>query len=254
VARRLADRHVLLALDYDGTLTPIVPHPDEAVLPAGVREVLRRLSRRSQYHIAIISGRSLADIRERMDMEGVIYAGNHGLQIEGPDMRLDKTDEPSRSILTRLRAELISRLDVPGAWLEDKGLTMSLHCRQTPEEHLPRLERIVETVCEPYSRRDEIKVTRGKRVYEIRPPVEWNKGHALLWMMDRLQERVAGRVLAVYVGDDVTDEDAFAAVGDRGVTVAVGGPPGSRARYFLNGTDEVERLLRQLILCNDPDP
>lgn len=213
IARRLSGRRLAIFLDYDGTLTPIVDDPDEALLPDATRETLRRLARR--FPVAVVSGRDLADVRDRVGLEGLHYAGSHGFDIEGPDLRRQR-GEAYLPALDAAREELAERLaDIPGARVERKRFAIAVHHRRTPAE---REAEVAERVAEVAAAHPELRRSAGKKVHELRPDVEWDKGRALLWLLDALDLEDED-VLPVYIGDDVTDEDAFRALRER-----AGGP------------------------------
>lgn len=245
IARRI-DRagNILLGLDFDGTLTPIRALPDEVTLPEPVRVVMNRLARLPQVTLMIVSGRSLTDIASRVGLPELIYAGNHGLEIRGPSLVF--VEPTAVALVDRLR-ELTNRLrellrDVPDALVEPKGLATSVHYRNVAPELCDELAHIV---CHAVaSDPDHFVLTTGHRVWEILPRVSWHKGRALSWVLDRLND--PAHRLVFYLGDDRTDEDAFATLTD-GVTVRVGHAQSStHARYQLADPAAVERFLTWL--------
>jgi len=237
-------------LDYDGTLVPIAPTPAQAVLPARVRTLLRILSRLPQTRVGIISGRSLREIERCVRVPGVVYAGNHGLELRGPQLSFVHPGATRSRALLRAMAD---RLDaalrpMPGAWVERKGLTISVHWRAVPRAEQAAFRAIVSAATAPEARRRAIQVTRGKRVVEIRPPVAWDKGRLVAWMAKRLSGRGRPDWTLWYAGDDETDEEAFRAVNRlQGLSVFVGArPKATAAAYWLRGPREVERWLQLL--------
>lgn len=244
------DKFIFLFLDYDGTLTPLVDKPQDADLSLEARELLRRLKDTARCKIAIASGRKLEDIKNRIGIEGIIYVGNHGLEIEGPQI---KFKSPVSSLYTgrlqKIKVDLGAKISsVRGAFIEDKGLSLSLHYRQVAQKDMQSLKKIFDTSVSAYSARDEIRIRRGKMVFEIRPPVNWDKGKAALWLLARqrfmLKDKIG--VIPFYLGDDVTDEDAFKALKDKGITVRVGEGEDSYAKYYVKDTHEVFRLLEEI--------
>lgn len=237
----------MLLLDYDGTLIPIVEAPQGAVIPKETKELLQKLSKTSYCKIGIISGRSLEDIKKTVGINGIIYAGNHGLEIEGPKIKFESQVSPRlksviRSIVKEMRHQLS---DIKGVLIEDKGLTLSIHYRLVDQKDMPALKRTVSETINPYAARGKIKINSGKKVYEIKPPVQWDKGKVVLWLMAR-QQFTAGeeRFLPIYIGDDITDEDAFRALKRKGLTIFVGESRSSNADYYLKNTEEVTKFLR----------
>jgi len=241
LAERLRRGRPAVFLDYDGTLTPIVAHPSQAVLPAATRKVLLEVARRIP--LAIISGRDLADVRALVEIGGIWYAGSHGFDIESPDGERYRHAPGATVDLDRAEENLRAALNgVPGAWVERKAFAIAVHFRQTPTDRIPEVEAAVEHVAAGHP---TLRRTGGKRVLELRPSVDWDKGRAVL----RLLEVMAldrEPVVAVYVGDDLTDEDAFRAIHDRGIGVVVRGEGDDRATaasFSLAGPDEVASLL-----------
>ena len=210
---RTARGRMLLALDFDGTLAPIVPRPEEATLLPAAGHALAALADRADTLVAIVSGRGLDDVRARVNEPRAFFAGNHGFEIEGPGVRhrIDAAERLRPEFLAttqRLRDELS---EVEGAEIEDKGVTVSVHYRRVRD---PRLAERVREASEREAERSGLRVTHGKRVVELRPPVDWHKGRAVDFLIDALSGEQ--RLYPVFIGDDVTDEDAFRAVQARG--------------------------------------
>ncbi|HOO78103.1 MAG TPA: trehalose-phosphatase [bacterium] len=250
--RRLLEEaeHIFLCLDYDGTLTPIVRNPGAARLARSTRERLRKLAEKPHFTLAVISGRALEDVRGRVGLPDIVYGGNHGLEIRGPGINyLNSTARRARPVLKTAKGRLARRLaSTAGAFVEDKGLTLSVHYRNAAPSSWKHLREIVCETVRPFRSRRELRLSEGNRVIEIRPPTPWGKGNAVSFLRRNLAARWAGvQPLTVYVGDDRTDEDAFAALGTGDISVRVG--PDSlttRARYRLAGVGEVKLFLSQL--------
>ena len=137
---------------------------------------------------------------------------------------------------------------IKGALIEYKGLTLSIHYRLVNKKDLPAFEKIISEVTNPYVVCDKIMVNSGKKVYEIKPPVRWDKGKVVLWFLVRQQFISEEKnVLPVYIGDDITDENAFKALKGKGLTVFVGEPGNSIADYYLKNTEEVTKFLRLIL-------
>lgn len=237
-------RRLAVFLDYDGTLTPIVENPEKAILPEEVRQVLRRLA--SFCTVAVVSGRDLADIQRLVGLGSILYSGCHGLEIAGPGWHVEKEGaEVYLSMLDGAEDELKETLaSIPGVVLERKRFSLAVHYRKVPESLHDVVEQAVANAAEHYP---ELRKTPGKMVYELRPGMEWNKGEAVLWFLKELGlER--SEAMPVYIGDDLTDEDAFQALRDRGLTIVVkDGPRSTRARYSLRDTSEVRLFLETLV-------
>lgn len=241
--------HMLIALDFDGTLAPIVPHPDEAALLPAARSVLNVLCERADTEIALISGRSLEDLVERIGIDDVYYAGNHGLELHGPD--LDDTIQAALDLQPHVQ-EIFRVLqrevgDIEGIYLENKQLSLSVHYRKVDDLHAQ--QRIVADVQRVFdAHRDGLRLTTGKRVLEVRPDIDWDKGKALLFILEDIEKARGAPMLPMFIGDDKTDEDAFAALPAAGAAVLVG-PPDARtaANCYVRSPDEVVQLLEQLV-------
>ena len=238
-------REAILVFDYDGTLAPIVERPELAVLSLNMRKLLKSLAKR--FKVAIISGRSLADVKGLVSLRNVYYAGNHGFEISGPRVRLIKPEaKRARPIIAKLCVELRRKLSqVKDVIVEDKGLTASVHYRLVARKELRGLKNIFDEIVKPHVTSGEIRVTHGKKVFEIRPNIEWGKGKAVLWIIDAIDPKK--KLKPVYIGDDQTDEDAFFALKNRGVTVLVSKrQKKSHAKFYLKNVGEVKTFLRKL--------
>jgi len=245
---RLCDGAAWLVLtDYDGTLTPIRPTPAQARLGAGLRGAVHRLSRVRGITVGIVSGRSLDAVRRLVKIPGVVYAGNHGLELQGPGLRFVHPGARRRvPLLGRIARQLSRALEgVPGALVESKRLSLSVHWRRVPAARAAAFHRRVRSVLAPWVAQGAVRVTRGKRVVEVRPPVRWDKG-AVVDRLASARRCRGGRVL--YLGDDRTDEDAFRAVNRRGgIAVFVGRPRrGTAAGWWLRNPKEVGELFTRM--------
>lgn len=247
-----ASSHVLLLTDYDGTLTPIVSRPEEALLPPRIKETLHALAQKPAYNVGIISGRSMEDLKEMAGIEGIYYAGNHGLEIEGPGLRY--TSEPARAARSQMKGladELAAALEnVSGVIVEDKGLSLSVHYRLVSPEEEHTVAEVFRRLTRTPVTEGKIKVTSGKKVYEVRPPIDWHKGKAVEAIVREMKSAFGlERVLTIYQGDDTTDEDAFKVLHrPRGWSIFVGKEnPMSSAEYYLESVPEVGEFLKRLI-------
>jgi len=246
-------KHILFLTDFDGTLTPIVEKPELAALPEATRNLLQALTSQRHITVGIISGRALVDLKERVNIEGVIYAGNHGFEIEGPGLNfVNPIVDEIKPFFRIIRQVLVLTLGtIKGVFVEDKGITLSVHYRQVDEERAKDVERLVKRVINGPKSLGLFKVTSGKKVYEVRPSVNWDKGKAIRLLMKKYGKggRNSG-LFPVYLGDDLTDEDGFQVIEKygHGVTVHVGEPKSnSIARYFLKSPDEVQIFLVKLL-------
>jgi trehalose 6-phosphate phosphatase len=244
--------HILLLSDYDGTLTPIVSRPEEAILSPEVREKLCALTEKPAFSIGIISGRPLSEVKSLVEIEGIYYAGNHGLEIEGPELKLvNPMAKTAQAELKELAKQLALRLaGIEGIIVEDKGLTLSVHYRLVKKDREKGAAQIFQQITSPRLHEGKIRVTSGKKVWEVRPPIDWHKGKAVETITKELKALSGeGQALTIYLGDDVTDEDAFRIVHrPYGWSIFVGEEnTSSHADYFLDSTSEVEVFLSRLL-------
>ena len=230
-------------LDYDGTLTAIVNHPEDAWLSDSMRQTLRSLV--AHVPVAILSGRDLDDVRGRVHVDGIVYAGSHGFDIAGAGGLRRELGAAYLPVLDKAERELREALDdIPGSQLERKHFSVAAHYRNVSENDASRVVLAVDAVA---ARHRELGRIHGKKVYELLPDIDWNKGKAVLWLLEAL-DLVRGKVLPIYIGDDRTDEDAFRVLEKRGVAILVSEQPQvTAASYWLNNPEEVERFLRELI-------
>ncbi|PYS96546.1 MAG: trehalose-phosphatase [Acidobacteria bacterium] len=234
-------RRVLFLLDFDGTLAPLAGRHDEAVLPEAIRSLLSSLQGRPRAGVAILSGRSLSDLRSRIGLPALYYCGNHGLEIEGPGISFRHVEALSlkpvmQGAAVRIAGDLAR---VPGAVLENKELTLSVHYRRVPRAALGPLRKLrarlqIETSARP------IRWGAGRKVWELVPEVPWHKGAASRYLMRCLRDP-----FPIALGDDTTDEDVFAALGGKGVAIRIGRPRASKADYYLGSQAQVARFLRE---------
>jgi trehalose 6-phosphate phosphatase len=237
---------LILLLDFDGTLAPIVEDPADARIPPETRGALDRLRCVPGVVVALVSGRALADVRSLAGIEDIAYAGNHGMEIEAPGFsRIQGEAVSVRPALDAAREALSASLSgSPGSWVEDKGLTLSIHYRLTPGEYHDAVHTAVREAVEEHT---DLHITEGKRVLEIRPRVAWDKGKAVLFLLEQWPEP---RAPVLYLGDDRTDEDAFCALRQegRGEGIIVADPPSgdTAATSYLRTTTEVGRFIAAL--------
>lgn len=242
----------MLLSDYDGTLTPIVDRPELAGLGPGTRKLLETLSRRPDLSVGIISGRSLTDLKQMVGIAGITYGGNHGLEIEGPRLSyLNPAAQELRPALGALHQALSDALGlIAGVWVEDKGLTLSVHYRQADEARAGEIGDILEQKAGPLQASGKVWIAGGKKVYEVRPALAWNKGEVVALLASRWRQAMGrDEVLPIFLGDDLSDEDGFRAVARLdGLSILVSeADSASAARYFLRSPAEVERFLGMVL-------
>lgn len=241
IRRRIDGRRCAFFLDLDGTLASIAPHPDQVQLPSKTKAILGRLALHDL--VCVVSGRGLEDLRQKVGLDRLYYAAAHGHRIVGPlgsgiDLEVGgEYQEQLRAAAQGLRERLLS---VEGAVLEEKELSLSVHYRMVPQRERPVVDRAVADVTLNFP---ALRLTGGKLVHELGPPGNWDKGRAVLWLLETLG-RGPGDSCPICLGDDLTDEDMFAAVDGWGVAMVVGDQEAStRAHYRLRDSDEVATLL-----------
>ena len=232
--------HLTLCLDFDGTLAPIVADPDAAAMPADVERALRALADRPRVDPAVVSGRALSDLRERIDPD-VTLAGNHGLEIARGDSEwVHPGAAERREALERALADVAERLaSYPDCRVADKGATATVHHRGADAGHATVRAAVDAAVADEPG----LVATDGRKVVEVRPDVDRDKGDAVRELVDDRQSEAA-----VYVGDDITDEDAFAALDDLGCETmgVLVGRRCSAADYRVHDVDGVRAFLEWL--------
>jgi len=241
VLSRLAGGAIAVFLDFDGTLATVTPDPADTTLDERMREVLCTLA--NHCFVAVVTGRALDDVRVKVGLSSLSYAGCHGFEIAGPGF--DFVREPSlRRSFDTLAIELARvAADFEGLIVEAKGYSISVHHARTPPACLPALEAAVALLVE---RSPGIRRAVGRNIIELRPAIDWHKGSAVKWMLE--QQADARALVPVYVGDDRTDEDALAVVADSGIGIVVGEPSWpSSARFRLRDPSAVGEFLRRLV-------
>lgn len=251
IRRFLTGRFVYLFLDYDGTLTPIVESPGRAALSEEARGLLDELSKSPKLKLAIVSGRSLKELQKIVHLNDIIYVGNHGFEIKGPKFRFEGPISTGfKAALKKIKEDLDRRLSaVKGVFIEDKGLTLSVHYRLVNTKDELLVKNIFYESIQPYLISKKARLTYGKKVFEVRPVAKWDKGKAVIWLLARERFRLKGNLaLPVYIGDDLTDESAFNALKKKGLTISVGKAMLLTATYYLNNTSEVIRFLKLILV------
>lgn len=245
--------HILLLADFDGTLTPIVARPDLVKLDDEMKEILGSISKKARITFGAISDRPLKELEELVGVKGIIYSGNQGFEVKCPKRKSYIHPEAieAKPLVRKIARSLGERLEgINGVVIEDKGFSLSLHYRMVEDKVVAKVKKIFDEETSPLVQRGRVKVARGRKVIEVRPPLEWNKGEAIAYIMKN--SRSAGLtmgkgVLAFYLGDDRTDEDGFLAIKDSGISIFVGRrKKGSCARYFLKDVGDVKEFLRKI--------
>ena len=252
-----ASRHLVLFSDFDGTLCEFQIDPESVRLPDARRRFLESVGSSGNATVAIVSGRRLEDVRARVNLDlPAYYAGLHGLEIDGPDGRFRHPGvDGTAAIVQQLGPSLVAAVEnLRGVFIEDKQLSLVVHYRGASPEDAARAMGIVVTIARPDVERGALRVMQGNCMLELLPGIPWHKGSAVDWILERVSTRHENP-WPVYIGDDLSDQDAFGAVRGRGLTIAAA-PRAEGAEISLDGPYEVEDLLRRLVSGHwqAPDP
>jgi len=234
----------ILLLDYDGTLTPLVQRPEEALLSQERRQLLKKLAAQKNIKLAIVTGRGLRDIKKLLRLPELIYIGNHGFEIEfRKKVIVPAAARRSRPLFQKLVRELRKALKpYTGCQIEDKKWTVSVHYRRVTAAQQNKVRHIVRHLITPLAKDKKLLMTTGKKVIGFRPPVPWDKGQAVLWLLKKYPS-----YSPVYIGDDITDEDAFRVLRKKGQTYYVGSKKKTLAKKRLKDVRAVYALLRTML-------
>lgn len=259
-------KQIVVFLDYDGTLSPIVDDPDKAFMSNQMREAVRSVAK--LFPTAIISGRCLENVVKFVKLEELYYAGSHGMDIKGPEPSskgskayTKASDKMSNNgilyqpaseylpMMDKIFASLVEKTkEIDGAKVENNKFCVSVHYRNVDQKSWSALEEQICSVLKEYESHG-IRFTQGKMVIEIRPPIKWDKGNALEFILESLGLANCNDVLPLYIGDDRTDEDAFKVLRDRGQGFGIlvsDSPRETSANYSLKKPLEVMKFLQRL--------
>lgn len=238
------EKETVFFLDYDGTLTPIVDKPSMATLSEEMKGILRELNKK--FKVAIVSGRSREDVENLVGIEELLYAGNHGFDIKGKDLNLIMPEVLKfMPLIEKITEELNSKLSsIDGVIIEKKKFSAAVHYRLANKEKLPFIRKEVDAILE---KETSLRLMKGKKVFELLPEIDWDKGKALMWIMKALNISWETHNI-IYIGDDTTDENAFRILRARGTGILVSTKPkASFSDFFVNSTDEVKKLFKKVI-------
>lgn len=231
-------------LDYDGCLTPIVQRPEMAILSDEMRQALHELATVTK--VAVVSGRDRQNVQNLVQLDNLYFAGSHGFDISGPagmasepggaKAALPALDEAEKLLQDKLQG-------IAGSQVERKRYAIAVHFRNVADEEVDAVRQAVDEVL---ADQPALKIGHGKKIYELKPNIDWHKGKAVLWLMEELGLST-DKYFPLYIGDDITDEDAFAALQGQGIGVLVGEHDDkTAATYRLESVDEVRIFLDEL--------
>jgi trehalose-phosphatase len=237
-----------LFLDFDGTLAEFNVDPAAVRLAPPRQMLLQSIAARADFSLSIVTGRRITDVRDRSGAgPAVFYAGLHGLEIDGPGLRFvhnaASLAAPTIGVLEKELNEAVRGL--PGVLVEDKGLSLVLHTRGASKADCLHANMRARALAEPHLRNGALRVQRGDEMIELLPNIDWTKGDAVRCILNHVEAQRKQRMWPVYVGDDATDEDAFEAIGDGGLTIAVSHRPAGGS-FRLADPAAVEHFLRQI--------
>jgi len=253
---KLKNRQIAVFLDYDGTLTPIVDTPSKATLTASMRQAIQLVS--EKFTTAIVTGRKIETIYNFVQLNSLLYAGSHGFDIRGAqNLPMKQVATDFRPFLLQCYKELSNQLkDFPGALVEDNDFSISVHFRKVDPAYVPAIEKLVDKEIEKGSKKLIKKF--GKKVFEIRPQIDWDKGKAVNWLLQSMfqrkkrkkKTRKSQEIIPIYIGDDISDEDAFRELRryENSISIHVHGKEDrtTDASYVLRDVSQVETFLRKL--------
>ena len=244
IRKNIGNKQVVFFFDYDGTLAPIVQNPKDAVISVRAKNILQQLA--ETFPVAVVSGRDRADVEEKTGLPNVYYAGSHGFDITGPEgmnmqyeggvQAIPALDEAEKNLKEKLGG-------VEGSRVERKKYAIAVHFRNVAEEEIPFVK---SAVYEELNRQDRLKKGEGKMILELKPDIDWHKGRATRWLLKSLAKE-GRQAFPIFLGDDVTDEDALEAVAADGAGILVG-THGNKtaATYRLKDVEEVPEFLEHL--------
>lgn len=249
---KIKDHHICIFLDYDGVLAPIADTPNQAVLPKITKCILKKLSCKPNFTVAIISGRSIKNIIDMVKIKkNLVYAGNHGLEFGNSQTTFEiPLALQYKSEFKQLKKELISGLaNIKGVLIEDKKISFSVHYCLANKIDIPRIKSIFKNVITSLKMQDKIIVFTDKKTLEITPNILWNKGKIVLLMLTLIRSLIKHEnITPIYIGDGLTDENAFRALKKHGITIYVGDSKRTQADYYIKNTHEVRDLLEKLLV------
>lgn len=245
--KQMGEKTPVLFLDYDGTLTPIVNNPADAKISGEMKKLITLVSKK--YNVAAISGRDMDDLKQLMGIDELIYAGSHGFRISGPNGFYHEHEKTAKivpyldQLEERLKESFVNKFQ--GIQIERKRYAIAIHYRNAPDEVAEKVKQKTDEFIEQLT---GVKKGSGKKIIELKPDIDWHKGKAVHWILEQLGWSDTSQYLPIYVGDDVTDEDAFEALKDRGLCLIVGHHENKTAAdYKLKNIYQVKQFFELLL-------
>ena len=238
------NQHPILLFDFDGTLVELAPTPDKIKFKPITKYILENLAK--IFPVGIISGRRISELKELVAINGVFYSGNHGVEVEGPGLSfIEPNSSKFRYLILNLLEELKAKLSSYNPLIEDKIYAIGIHYRTIDPRRVNDFLFEVTKILETPLNKNEIKVLNGKKVIEVKPPVEWNKGNSVKIILENLENDYS----PFYFGDDITDEFAFETVNElNGTSVLISNEISStKAKFILGSPNELIGILAQII-------
>ncbi len=243
---------IILLLDFDGTLVNIAQTPGKVRVKKDLLNLLDGVSKIPFVTAGIVTGRTLESIKRLLPLKKLLFAGNHGLEMQLPGTKIINKAKKYNAIINHIAKEMEKQsVNIPGALLENKGSTLSLHYRMANKKNAEKIEKLFFTVAGKYLEKNNLEVLRGKKVFELKPKINWDKGKAVLWLAGKIQNAAKDKMLAVYIGDDVTDESAFETVNSLGgISIFVGFGKITSASKKVKNPEAVIKILKELLSIN----
>ncbi|MCF7894213.1 MAG: trehalose-phosphatase [Candidatus Omnitrophica bacterium] len=237
---------IIFFLDYDGTLTPIVERPDMAKISDSMQDTVKKLAQK--FPVSIVSGRMREDVQSLVGIKDLFYAGSHGFDIKGPNFEvIQPKAKEVIPLVTKIITDLHSKLDkIEGVIIEEKKFSVAVHYRLVKEEdEIKKIKELVDSIIS--NNKENLKLLSGKKVFELLPNMEWDKGKAIRWITESMKVDWQTTSI-VYIGDDTTDEYAFSAIRTRGTGILVSEEDKhSLAHFKLDSPKQVRELFEQII-------
>jgi len=237
----------VLLLDFDGVLSAIAKTPDEAFISNENIELVKKCV--ELFPVAVITGRTLEDIKKKMDIKDLFYIASHGLEWEEEGKYHVKpipkeTIAAINSAKERIRP-LVSRY--PGMILEDKSFMFALHYRIMKPELIDAFIKEATSILEPIVEQNNLRLDHNMKTFELRPDINWDKGDSAIFAEKYFNKKVGGKFIPIYIGDSLTDEDAFKAIREHGITIRIGENKESAAEWYMEDQREVALFLKWLL-------